>query len=248
MTKKAPYGYCPICSCEGETRERRLDGDDRCQEGHTYPSRRALAAPKAVAPAAPELPHQHQGDTAAAVGNLIYALEAWKATSPTTAPPAFAAMVKAASDLVAAAAPAAPTGEPVAQEPAEPLKGWKLNHVQRGEEEGTAEIGYLDPEDDRFARIVTVDTGLYYQDDQAIPLAVAILGALENAAAPVERQPLSDEQWLKARTAATGQRLRRNHDEQERAEFLRWTRWVESACAAAWGVKLAGGADKGGAA
>ena len=53
MTKKAPYGYCPICSCEGETRERRLDGDDRCQEGHTYPSRRALSAPKAVAPAAP---------------------------------------------------------------------------------------------------------------------------------------------------------------------------------------------------
>jgi hypothetical protein len=65
------------------------------------------------------------------------------------------------------------------QEPVEPLRGWKLNHARKHpDEEGVAEIGYLDPEDDRFAPILTVDTGLYYQDAQALPLAVAILSML----------------------------------------------------------------------
>ena len=64
-------------------------------------------------------------------------------------------------------------------EPVEPLKGWKLNHARKHpDEEGVAEIGYFDPEDDRFAPILTVDTGLYYQDAQALPLAVAILSML----------------------------------------------------------------------
>lgn len=67
-------------------------------------------------------------------------------------------------------------------EAAEPLKGWKLNHVQFERGSGKAQIGYLDPEDDRFAPILTVDTGQYCQPNQAHPLAVAILSALEHAA------------------------------------------------------------------
>lgn len=41
----ALYGYCPRCGAPGEMRERRPYGDDRCQKGHKYPSREALAAP-----------------------------------------------------------------------------------------------------------------------------------------------------------------------------------------------------------
>ncbi len=37
----APYGYCPICAAPGKERERRANGDDRCENGHTYPSRDA---------------------------------------------------------------------------------------------------------------------------------------------------------------------------------------------------------------
>ncbi len=87
--------------------------------------------------------------------------------------------------------------QPVPDAPAEPLKGWKLNHVQFVRGKGTAQIGYLDPEDDRFSPIVTVDTGLYYQPDQAAPLAVAILGMLEDAAAHPQQPapvPLTDAQ------------------------------------------------------
>jgi hypothetical protein len=73
------------------------------------------------------------------------------------------------------------------QEPVEPLKGWKLNHARKHpDDEGVAEIGYLDPEDDRFAPILTIDTGLYYQDAQALPLAVAILSML--SAQPPRRE------------------------------------------------------------
>lgn len=84
---------------------------------------------------------------------------------------------------------------------AEPLKGWKLNHVQYKRGEGTAQIGYLDPEDDRFSPIVTVDTDLYFQPDQAAPLAVAILGALEDAAAHAQQaapRPLTEAQIKEA--------------------------------------------------
>lgn len=72
----------------------------------------------------------------------------------------------------------------------EPLKGWKLNHVQFVRGTGKAEIGYLDSEDDRFSPIVTVDTGLYYEPDQAHPLAIAILEALQATHPP--RAPLPE--------------------------------------------------------
>lgn len=36
-----PYGYCPICGAKGIQRERRPDGNDKCANGHTYPSREA---------------------------------------------------------------------------------------------------------------------------------------------------------------------------------------------------------------
>lgn len=35
---EAPYGYCPLCGAPGGERERRPNGDDRCGNGHTYPS------------------------------------------------------------------------------------------------------------------------------------------------------------------------------------------------------------------
>jgi hypothetical protein len=40
------YGYCPRCGAPGVMRERRPNGNDRCEEGHTYPSAQALPAPK----------------------------------------------------------------------------------------------------------------------------------------------------------------------------------------------------------
>ena len=42
----APYGYCPICTAPGKERERRANGDDRCENGHTYPSRDAKKTAK----------------------------------------------------------------------------------------------------------------------------------------------------------------------------------------------------------
>jgi hypothetical protein len=91
----------------------------------------------------------------------------------------------------------------------EPLKGWKMNHVQFVRGSGKAEIGYLDSEDDRFSPVVTVDTGLYYEPDQAHPLAVAILGALQAAHPPREAsvapEPvIGKPDWDLWRTYATG--------------------------------------------
>lgn len=74
-------------------------------------------------------------------------------------------------------------------EVAELLKGWKLNHVQFERGSGTAEIGYLDPEDDRFSPIIKVDTGLYYRPQDAAPLASAILAAIAAAPTSPERAP-----------------------------------------------------------
>ena len=34
----AVYGYCPECGAKGVMRERRLNGNDKCANGHTYPS------------------------------------------------------------------------------------------------------------------------------------------------------------------------------------------------------------------
>lgn len=39
------YGYCPRCTAQGRTRERRPNGNDTCEQGHTYPSRDALTEP-----------------------------------------------------------------------------------------------------------------------------------------------------------------------------------------------------------
>lgn len=37
------YGFCPECGAKGALRERRIDGNDKCANGHTYPSKTALA-------------------------------------------------------------------------------------------------------------------------------------------------------------------------------------------------------------
>jgi hypothetical protein len=34
----ALYGYCPQCGAAGVERERRIGGNDKCENGHTYPS------------------------------------------------------------------------------------------------------------------------------------------------------------------------------------------------------------------
>jgi hypothetical protein len=39
------YGYCPRCGGLGMSRERRLNGNDRCEHGHGYPSVSAVATP-----------------------------------------------------------------------------------------------------------------------------------------------------------------------------------------------------------
>lgn len=39
----AVYGYCPECGGAGVMRERRPNGDDKCTNGHKYPSLKALA-------------------------------------------------------------------------------------------------------------------------------------------------------------------------------------------------------------
>lgn len=36
------YGFCPICGKPGINRERRINGNDRCENGHTYPSKDSL--------------------------------------------------------------------------------------------------------------------------------------------------------------------------------------------------------------
>ena len=50
----AVYGYCPECGGAGVMRERRPNGDDKCTNGHKYPSSKALAEQPA---------QQEQGDS-----------------------------------------------------------------------------------------------------------------------------------------------------------------------------------------
>ena len=38
----APYGYCPKCGAKGKARERRLNGNDICENNHIYPSKDAV--------------------------------------------------------------------------------------------------------------------------------------------------------------------------------------------------------------
>lgn len=52
--KKSAYGFCPQCGAPGVMRERRHDGNDRCEKGHEYPSRSAQLKPKSATP--PPLP------------------------------------------------------------------------------------------------------------------------------------------------------------------------------------------------
>jgi hypothetical protein len=42
----AVYGYCPTCGAKGVMRERRPNGNDKCANGHTYPSSKANAPPQ----------------------------------------------------------------------------------------------------------------------------------------------------------------------------------------------------------
>lgn len=44
-----PYGYCPACGAPGKTRERRPNGNDTCENGHTYPSAQATLTGKPAA-------------------------------------------------------------------------------------------------------------------------------------------------------------------------------------------------------
>lgn len=36
------YGRCPICGARGKSRERRINGNDACENGHVYPSKDAI--------------------------------------------------------------------------------------------------------------------------------------------------------------------------------------------------------------
>lgn len=44
----ALYGRCPKCNGLGAARERRPDGNDKCVNGHVYPSRDAITAASEV--------------------------------------------------------------------------------------------------------------------------------------------------------------------------------------------------------
>ena len=46
--KSHPYGFCPICRKAGVFREDRLNGYDKCEEGHRYLSSAALPRPDAT--------------------------------------------------------------------------------------------------------------------------------------------------------------------------------------------------------
>lgn len=42
------YGFCPTCYSPGVQRDRRICGDDECQNGHTYPSSESLTRVNAI--------------------------------------------------------------------------------------------------------------------------------------------------------------------------------------------------------
>jgi hypothetical protein len=39
------YGFCPECNAPGKARERRINGNDICENNHSYPSANALKDP-----------------------------------------------------------------------------------------------------------------------------------------------------------------------------------------------------------
>lgn len=52
--QSAPYGYCPHCGAKGKMRERRIDGNDVCENGHTYNSNYAKLYKKPESPPVPK--------------------------------------------------------------------------------------------------------------------------------------------------------------------------------------------------
>lgn len=46
MAKDYSYGYCPTCGGIVTMRERRINGDDICENGHRYPSSQSQKTPK----------------------------------------------------------------------------------------------------------------------------------------------------------------------------------------------------------
>lgn len=48
MKEDAPFGYCPECGVRGVQREKRINGDDKCAAGHTYPSAKAFDKKPAI--------------------------------------------------------------------------------------------------------------------------------------------------------------------------------------------------------
>ena len=68
------YGYCPQCGGMGMSRERRLNGNDRCENGHSYPSSTAVAKP--LLPVVPATEHTADTERAAVVAWLREEAEA----------------------------------------------------------------------------------------------------------------------------------------------------------------------------
>lgn len=62
------YGYCPQCGGLGMSRERRRNGNDFCENGHSYPSSTAVANP--LLPVAPATGHTAEEERAAVVAWL----------------------------------------------------------------------------------------------------------------------------------------------------------------------------------
>ena len=62
------YGYCPRCGELGMSRERRLNGNDRCENGHSYPSSTSVANP--LLPVVPATEHTADTERAAVVAYL----------------------------------------------------------------------------------------------------------------------------------------------------------------------------------
>jgi len=44
MNDSTRYGFCPQCGAQGVQRERRIGGDDTCENGHKYPSHTSLTS------------------------------------------------------------------------------------------------------------------------------------------------------------------------------------------------------------
>lgn len=69
-------------------------------------------------------------------------------------------------------------------------KGWHFNHARQeadddGPVAGVWQIGWLEADDAYFAPIITVDTSLYYREQDAEPLTRAILARLRESDVPV---------------------------------------------------------------